>query len=158
MDLQNKISQSNLSLAQLKFSSSELQQQSIINLTNYPTILEITSARTRQTRTRVQRFHNVVPQSAKIEQSLGNRIFLWSQDSDSSPTTPEDKTSVMHNAFDGISGDFRPANVNRRKKRNRHPRLRPPRWNSRDPSPPSSLPLLHFLNRSIASRSNDEGE
>lgn len=46
----------------------------------------------------------------------------------------------MHNAFDGISGDFRPANVNRRKKRN--------------PSSSSSVrfssPPLHFLNRSIA--------
>lgn len=57
----------------------------------------------------------------------------------------------MHNAFDGISGDFRPANVNRRKKRNRHPA---PALLSEIPVTPSpflSLPLFPPFPESIDS-------
>lgn len=149
MNLQNKFS-NQISLIQLKFSSSKSQQQSIINLTNYPTILEITSTRTLEQ----EHVYNVSttshnhPRLNKVSATeYSSKPGLWQL----RPTTPEDKTSVMHNAFDGISGDFRPANVNRRKKRNRHP-ASPPQWNF--------IPFLpsHFLNRSIASRSNDEGE
>ena len=81
---------------------------------------------------------------SKVEQSLGGRISA-EVERDSST---EDKTFVMHNASGGISGDFRTANVNRRKKQNRHPpRRRGWQW------PPPA-----FHGRSIASRSKQAME
>lgn len=141
MDLQNKFSN------QISLSNLNLKNSPPPNPNNSSSILQTVpqqfskSAPHSRTRTRVQRFHNRGPTITQDwTKSRQQNIPQSCASSDSSPTTPEDKTSVMHNAFDGISGDFRPANVNRRKKRN--------------PSSSSSVrfssPPLHFLNRSIA--------
>lgn len=138
MDLQNKFS-NQISLSNLNLKNSPNSNNSSSILQTVPQQFSKSPPHSR-TRTRVQRFHNRrLTITQDWTKSRQQNIPQSCASSDSSPTTPEDKTSVMHNAFDGISGDFRPANVNRRKKRNRHPSssssVRFP-W----PIPPSSFP------------------